>query len=54
MRKHALFVAGLLGMLLVNGIVIRYCWETRDTARPPVHHRKPLKPGTATALTQEK
>lgn len=54
MKKHVLFVAGLLGFLLVNTLVIRHCWVTRDTARPTEHQRKPIKPGTATALTEEK
>lgn len=54
MRKHAVFVAGLVGLLLVNTLVIRHCWANRDTARPPVHHRKPIKPGTATVLTEER
>ena len=54
MRKHVLFVTGLLGFLLVNAVVIRHCWTGRDTARPTDQHRRPLKPGTATALTEER
>ena len=54
MKKHALFVAGLLGILLVNSLVIRYCWAHRDTGRPPANHRKLMKPGTATVLWEER
>ncbi len=52
MKKHALFVAGLLGFLLVNAVVIRHCWVTRESGRPPAQHRKPPKPGTATVLSE--
>jgi hypothetical protein len=54
MKKHALFVAGLLGFLLVNSLVIRYCWAHRETGRPPAQHRKVIKPGTATAFSEDR
>jgi hypothetical protein len=51
MRRHFLFVAGLIGLLLANAFVIRYCWANPETARPPVRHVKPVKP-SALALEE--
>jgi hypothetical protein len=49
MKKHVVFVAGLAGFLVLNALVIRYCWATKDSVRPP-EIRRTTKPATATAF----